>query len=103
MVTALDTLSIQAAADRPRTGAIRDKAEAMRIAEEFESVYLADALKMMTAEIGNDPVTGAGTGSQNWRELLMDEYAKDMTRKGGLGLAPSIARELLAIQETHGP
>lgn len=100
MVSVLDTLHIQAAAATPKAGGL-DKAKAMEVALEFESMFLADALKSMSAGLGSDPLDGGGTGSQNWRELLMDEYANDMVRRGGIGLAEPIARELLKIQEAN--
>lgn len=100
------TLSLETARPfQPLPGKPRpmsDPEEAMRFAQDFEAVFIADALKHMVADIGNDPIAGGGTGSQNWRELLMDEYAHALVRKGGIGLAEPMARDLLKVQETYG-
>jgi peptidoglycan hydrolase FlgJ len=96
----MDQLSIA------KLGAIADpkksstKAEALKTASDFEAVFIADALKLMVQDVNADPLGGgADNASQSWRELLMDEYAKVMTAKGGIGLAEPMARELLSLQE----
>ena len=96
----MDALTIQSAAEAPSPRRTDSAAKAMHAAREFESVFLADALKTMFQDIPTDPL-GGGTASQSWRELLVDEYAKDMVARGGIGLAAPIARELLQIQEAN--
>ena len=78
-----------------------DRMAAMKQAQEFEAVFIADALKHMYQGVAVDPLNGDGAGSESWRELLVDEYAKDFEARGGLGLAEPIAAQLLAIQEAH--
>lgn len=101
MLDALDMTRTQATAVAPSAGSATQKDRAMQAALDFEAVFLADAFKTMAQGLGTDPLDGGGTGSQNWRELLMDEYAKTMVKQGGIGLAEPIARELLRIQEDH--
>lgn len=78
-----------------------DAAGAMKTAKDFESVFLADAFKIMYEGVSADPLNGDDNASQSWRELLVDEYAKSFSARGGIGLAAPIARELLALQEAH--
>ncbi|WP_181707489.1 rod-binding protein [Chthonobacter rhizosphaerae] len=98
-MNALDTVAIQSAVSAPRLkpGAGADKARA--VAMEFEAVFVADALKTMWQGVSTDPLTGGGTGSETWRDMLADRYADRFVARGGLGLAEPIARELLKIQE----
>lgn len=100
----MDELALPTAATgtvaRPAPTADREKA--LAAARDFESVFLADAFKIMFENVPTDPLSGE-TGADNWRELLVDEYAKDMSRRGGLGLAGPIADELLKIQEAAFP
>jgi Rod binding domain-containing protein len=79
-----------------------DRARAMEVARDFESVYIADAFKLMLQDVATDPVTGSTSGD-SWRELLVDEYAKEISRRGGFGLAGPIADTLLKIQEAATP
>jgi Rod binding domain-containing protein len=73
---------------------------AMATAQDFESVYIADAFKDMFKDVSIDPLSGPNTNANStWRDMLIDEYAKDMVKRGGIGIASSIAKELIAIQE----
>lgn len=81
--------------------ATHDRAAAMKQAKDFESVFISEALKIMYQDVPIDPVNGDGNANQTWREFLVDEYAKSIEARGGLGLAPSIAHELLTIQEAN--
>lgn len=96
----IDVVAIRSAAEAPRAHRTDTAAKAMEAAQEFEAVFLADAFKTMFQGVEADPLSGS-TASQNWRELLVDEYAKDMVRRGGIGLAAPIARELLKVQEAN--
>jgi len=86
----------------PAGGAAPQSAERIRAAaEEFESVFLSTFLKTMFEGVnaGAGPEFGGGSAEQNWRELLVDEYAKSFAARGGIGIADAVSRELLAIQE----
>ncbi|WP_370673463.1 rod-binding protein [Pleomorphomonas sp. PLEO] len=80
--------------------AVSKKAHA--VAEDFESVYVADAFKSMFKDVSVDPLNGKSDSSnETWRDMLLDQYAKDFVKKGGLGIADGIASELIKIQEGH--
>ncbi len=68
-----------------------------RVAAEFESVFLAQMLKDVTPDLAGP---GEGDGSQNpFASMLQDEYAKLMSRNGGIGLADAILRDMLKARE----
>jgi len=72
------------------------------VAADFESVYVADAFKAMFKDVSVDPLNGKSDNSnETWRDMLIDQYAKDFVSKGGIGLADGIAAELIKIQEGH--
>ncbi|WP_051228839.1 rod-binding protein [Pleomorphomonas oryzae] len=80
--------------------AVAKKAHA--VAEDFESVYIADAFKSMFKDVSVDPLNGKSDNSnETWRDMLLDQYAKDFVKKGGIGIADGIASELIKIQEGH--
>jgi len=68
-------------------------------AEEFEAVFLNNMLQNMFTGLENGGAWGGGTGSDAWQSLLIDEYARTIADNGGIGLADSVERELLALQE----
>ncbi len=74
--------------------------KAHAVAADFESVYVADAFKAMFKDVSIDPLSGKSDNSnETWRDMLIDRYAQDFVKKGGIGLADGIAAELIKIQE----
>lgn len=75
--------------------------EARRAAEEFESVFLAEMLAPMFEGLSTDGLGGGGMGEQMFRPMLVERYAESITRAGGVGIADSIVRELMRMQEAQ--
>jgi Rod binding domain-containing protein len=40
-----------------------------------------------------------GQSEETYRGLLIDEYGKEIARAGGIGIADSIARQMILMQE----
>ena len=74
-----------------------------RAAEEFEAVFLAEMLGPMFDGLNTDGLGGGGMGEQIFRPMLVERYAESITRAGGVGIADSIVRELMRLQETSAP
>lgn len=73
--------------------------EALRTkAQEFESVFLAQALRGLTEGLGGEGLLGRAE-SDPYAAMLQDEYAKLIGRSGGIGLADAVLREMLKAQE----
>ena len=77
--------------------------ELRRAAEEFESIVLAQLLQPMFAAMDTSGLGGGGFGEEIFRPMLVDEYAKGVSRAGGVGLAQSIINELSRIQTIPAP
>jgi len=75
--------------------------KARNAAKEFESVFLNAMLQPMFSAVKADGPFGGGTGSEVWRSLLTDEYAKTFAASGGIGIADHVYRALIAAQEGH--
>lgn len=76
------------------------KAAVRAAAEEFEAVFLNNMLQNMFSGLENNGAIGGGTGSDAWQGILIDEYARTISAAGGVGIADSVERELLALQES---
>ena len=72
---------------------------AVRAGREFEALFLSEMLQPMFEGLKTDGVFGGGNGEKMFRSLQVDEYAKALTRSGGVGIAPAITREILRMQE----
>ena len=68
-------------------------------AQDFEAFYLTQAMANMFAGIETDPLFGGGAGEGVFRSLLTQEYGKLVANAGGIGIADSVAREMLKLQE----
>ena len=79
--------------------ATTDRAAARATAEEFEAVFVAQMLNHMFAGIDTGGPFGGGHAEQAFRSMLVNEYAGDLSRSGGLGLADHVYRQILALQE----
>lgn len=86
-------------AERYANGRDIDRGAIRKVAEEFESVFIGQMLGHMFSGIKTDDMFGGGPGEDIYRDLLIDEYGKQMSRSGGIGLADSIERQLLQLQE----
>jgi Rod binding domain-containing protein len=78
------------------------QAKARANAVDFEAMFLSTMFSHMFTSIdGEGPFGGGGAGGV-WRSFLSDEYAKSFAKAGGIGLADSVYRSLIAQQEARG-
>lgn len=82
----------------PRASAATDGGAMRRVAQEFEAVFLAQMLKPMFADTEAEAPFGGGPAEEIWRSVQLDEFAKSITRSGGIGLASAVERELVRLQ-----
>ena len=94
--------SVQGPSDGSKVDpAVRDKLR--KAAGEFETQFLSQMLAPMFETVETDPTFGGGHGEEMFRSLLVNEYGKQMSNRGGFGIADSVYRELLRAQEaSHG-
>ncbi|HYM32833.1 MAG TPA: rod-binding protein [Candidatus Cybelea sp.] len=70
-------------------------------AQDFEAVFLSQVFQSMTAGLEADPVFGGGNAETVIRSMLYDQYGKEMAKSGGVGIASSVYREVLRMQEAR--
>jgi flagellar protein FlgJ len=56
-------------------------------------------LRPMFQNIEASAPFGGGAGEKIYRDMQVDEYGKALSRSGGIGLADSIMREMIKMQE----
>jgi len=69
------------------------------VSKDFEAVFLS---QMMGAMFSGDDLTsffGGGTTGDVYKSYLLNEYGKSFAQAGGIGIAASVKRELLKLQE----
>jgi Rod binding domain-containing protein len=74
----------------------KKKAEIRKVAGEFQSLFVELMLKSMRETVSQDKLTGGGHGEEVYGSMLDHEYAAAISRRGNLGLAEMIERQMLA-------
>lgn len=74
-------------------------AQAQKSATDFEAVFLSTMLKPIFENLSEDATLGGGSAETMWSGMLADTYASEMAKDGGVGIAESVYRDLLALQE----
>ena len=98
--TALDLAKTGLGALSRTSGPAQDKAKAA--ARDFESMFLENALQRLTESSGSEgPLGENGVGGGVYRSLLVKEYAGQIAKGGGVGIAHHIYGEVLRLQEAR--
>jgi Rod binding domain-containing protein len=76
------------------------EAKARKTAQDFESMFLEQTLDRLFASGGADgPLGDNGMGGEVYRSMLVKEYAGNLAKSGGVGIADQVYREILKMQE----
>ena len=69
-------------------------------AQAFEGNMLGELLKPMFDTVDSaHGALGGGDGEATWRPMLTEQIGKQIAAHGGLGLAASVMRQMLQMQE----
>jgi Rod binding domain-containing protein len=74
-------------------------ARARGAAAQFETMFVTQMLEQMSSGLKSDPNFGGGPAENIHRSMLNEEYAKQIVKRGGIGVADAIYREMLRMQE----
>jgi peptidoglycan hydrolase FlgJ len=93
---------LKPAAPAPMTPAqLASKAQIHKTAQAFESQFLSQMLGTMFEGVTTSAPFGGGQGEQAFKSFLMDAFAKQMTKAGGVGITAAVQREMLKMQGLH--
>ena len=73
-------------------------AKIKKTSQDFEAAYLSNAISTMFSGVEASEPFGGGEGEAAFKSLLMDAFAKNMTKAGGVGLASAVQKEMLKMQ-----
>ena len=91
------------AAQAPKAAAARTPEAARATGEDFEAFFISQMLDHMSAGLKSDGLFGGGAGEDTYRGMLNQEYGKVIAKSGGIGLADTVTREILKLQEAGTP
>lgn len=96
-LTQTANLALQTAPVAPPSAA--SSAAARKAAQDFEGVFLSQMLSQMFDGVSTDAEFGGGPGEEVFRSMMIDEYGKQISAHGGIGLAQAVLKELVKTQE----
>lgn len=77
------------------------QSQAEKTAADFEQLFLSQMLTSMFGESLGDDFFGNKETSEIYRSMVVDEYSKQITERGGIGIADYVKKELLKLQEVQ--
>lgn len=106
MTSSIKAVTASLSSAQPVTGAQADPQTDPKIwkaATDFESMTIDQLLQPMfnTVDLSKNEF-GGGVGESSFRPMMITETAKQIEKSGGLGLAKSVYRQMLEIQEKAG-
>ena len=81
--------------------ATRDSDKAREVSKQFESIFLMQVLENMSSGVEGDPMFSGGAGDKIYRSMFNEQTAGAIARQGGVGIADSIYRSILQMQEVQ--
>jgi Rod binding domain-containing protein len=95
----LDAVRTGAAAGTRPNKSRNDRLRAQ--SQDFEVQFVNSMFQQMYAGLEGDGPFGNSTGVGPWRSFLTEEYAKNFVKRGGIGIADSVYKSLLTMQEAR--
>jgi flagellar protein FlgJ len=89
---------LQAGAPQPTAAQMAKRADIEKTAKNFESSFLSVMLGQMFSGVKTSAPFGGGHGEDMFKSMLTDAMAKQVVKAGGLGVADSVAKEMLKLQ-----
>lgn len=93
--------AIRSAKPADPLAAAKDNEKAREVSKQFESVFLMQVLENMSSGLDNDPMFGGGAGDEIYRSMFNEQTAGAIANKGGVGIADSVYRSILQMQEAR--
>lgn len=85
----------------PQTAA-QKATEAKQTAEKFEAVFLGQMTQLMMQSVETGDEFSGGHGEEMFRGVLAEKLGTEMSRTGGVGLAPSVLAQIIRMQGESG-
>lgn len=81
---------------------VKSRAEIKKAAQDFEAVFISEMIRPIFDHLSDEqnPLFGGGGYEQEvYNSFLVDQLGKSVAQRGGIGIAQSVEKELLKLQE----
>lgn len=87
-----------AAEGAANTAELAKRGQIEKTAADFEAAFLSIMMQQMFTATEVSAPFGGGQAENQFRSFLTEAFAKETTKGGGIGLADTVAREMLKLQ-----
>lgn len=77
----------------------QDKKSIHESAKNFEAMFMNEMMSYMFQGLETDGPFGGGHGEEVFRSLMVEQYGKKIAETGQTGIAASLEKEMLRMQE----
>lgn len=88
-------------AQPPRLPDINGQNPQAKTAREFESVFIGQMTQLMMESVEPGEFSG-GHGEEMFRGVLAEKLGTEITKRGGIGLAPVVLDQIIKLQQGNG-
>ena len=74
-----------------------------KAARDFEAVFISQMFEQMYTDVPTEGPFGGGSGERVFRSLMIQSLGQQIANRGGIGLAASVKREMIEMQERGRP
>jgi flagellar protein FlgJ len=64
----------------------------------FEASFLTTVFQTMFQSVKTSEPFGGGQGEDMWKSFLAEQMAKEVAKRGGIGVSKAVEREMLKLQ-----
>lgn len=79
--------------------AVDGASPAAKTAHEFEAVFLGQMTQLMLESVPSDGAFSGGHGEEMFRGVLAEKLGNEISKRGGIGLAPIVMNEIIKLQK----
>ncbi|HEY2708084.1 MAG TPA: rod-binding protein [Caulobacteraceae bacterium] len=94
----VDAMSVTQAPAAASAAELAKRGATHQTAEKFEASFLSTMLQTMFKSVSTAPPFGGGPGEDMWKSFLTEAMAKQMSKRGGIGVSKVVEREMLKLQ-----
>ena len=96
--SSLDAMNVTPGPSAASAAELARRGKTHATAVSFEATFLTSMLQTMFKGVTTSPPFGGGEGEDMWKSFLSEAMAKDMAKRGGIGVSRSVEREMLKLQ-----
>ena len=94
----IDVLAQKKAGLSNGVSAVKTRAQAEAVAQQFERMFISEMLAPMFQGLETDGPMGGGNAEATFRPMLVDQYADAIAKGGGIGISDAVLKEILRMQ-----